>query len=216
MFGFGFGFGSGSSCSQHQSQPFYPPYGAQQYYPPYGEEDFGQYPQAFPPLSESFSEWWSNQGTRNMTRESRLPRQSRNRPREGDRYDIRYLIRRARDSPCFRHDHTLLTQHGDMPFRAGDWELDRRHMIEVQFDHFGVASSCKSTSARGRPWRPEQDLFSTNVASARLQMEAERFRERFCPNSDSESDDYHFGGGQTRHGRQNALARSWNSGPDNR
>lgn len=85
--------------------------------------------------------------------------------------NVQVLCRRARDSPCFQHDHPLMTQHSAPPFRAGEWEMDWKHRIEVQFDHHGVASACKSTRQRGRPWIPEQHKLGLLQAESKIQME---------------------------------------------
>lgn len=81
------------------------------------------------------------------------------------------LWARGISSPCFRHDHHVIVRFSDPPFSAGNWEIDRRHMIEVQFDQFGVASHCRSTWGRMGPWRADRFRYSVDEAYSKLQME---------------------------------------------
>ena len=81
------------------------------------------------------------------------------------------LWSRGVSSPCFRHDHHLILRNGRPPFSIGNWEIDWRHMIEIQFDQFGVASHCRSTWRRMGPWRADRYKFSIEEANSKLQME---------------------------------------------
>jgi hypothetical protein len=81
------------------------------------------------------------------------------------------LWARGVSSPCFRHDHQILTRYGRLPYPAGDQEIDWRNMIEVQFDQFGVASHCSSTHGRMAPWRPNRYRYSFEEACAKLRGE---------------------------------------------
>lgn len=74
-------------------------------------------------------------------------------------------------SPCLRHDHHIVTNDGSPPFSAGTWEIDRRHMIEVQFDQFGIASDCRSTWGRMGPWRANRYRYGVEEACVKLQSE---------------------------------------------
>ena len=81
------------------------------------------------------------------------------------------LWSRGVSSPCFRHDHHVIVRSSNPPFSAGSWEIDRRHMIEVQFDQYGVASHCRSTWGRMGPWRASRYRYSVEEAYSKLQME---------------------------------------------
>ncbi len=81
------------------------------------------------------------------------------------------LWSRGVSSPCFRHDHHVIMRYSDPPFSAGNWEVDRRHMIEVRFDQFGVASHCRSTWGRMDPWRADRYRYSVEEANSKLQNE---------------------------------------------
>lgn len=85
--------------------------------------------------------------------------------------DPAILWSRGESSPCFRHDHRIVIRSSDPPFSAGSWEIDHRHLIEVQFDQFGVASHCRSTWGRMGPWRPDHYRFSVEEAYLKLRME---------------------------------------------
>ncbi len=89
----------------------------------------------------------------------------------GMNFDPAMLWSRGISSPCFRHDHHAIVRYSDPPISAGDWEIDRRHMIEVQFDQFGVASHCRSTWGRMGPWRGDRYRYSVEEASSKLQAE---------------------------------------------
>lgn len=85
--------------------------------------------------------------------------------------DSNMLWSRGIYSPCFRHDHHIIMKWSDPPFPVGDWEVDRRQMIEVQFDQFGVASTCRSTEGRVAVWRPERHQYTVEQAYAKLTSE---------------------------------------------
>jgi hypothetical protein len=85
--------------------------------------------------------------------------------------DPAMLWSRGISSPCFRHDHHVIVRNSDPPFSAGNWETDWRHMIEVQFDQFGVASDCRSTWGRLGPWRANRHRYSPDEAHSKLQTE---------------------------------------------
>ncbi|KAF7510811.1 hypothetical protein GJ744_005911 [Endocarpon pusillum] len=89
----------------------------------------------------------------------------------GRNSDQAILWSRGISSPCFRHDHHVIVQSSNPPFSAGNCEIDRRHMIEVQFDQFGVASHCRSTRGRMGPWRANRYRYSVEEAYSKLQME---------------------------------------------
>lgn len=89
----------------------------------------------------------------------------------GPNLDPAILWSRGISSPCFCHDHHLIIRNGTPPFSAGDWEIDGRHMIEVQFDHFGVASHCRSTWGRIGPWRADRHRFGVGDAYSKLRLE---------------------------------------------
>lgn len=74
-------------------------------------------------------------------------------------------------SPCFHHDHHIIIRNSRPPFSAGNWETDRRHMIEIQFDQFGVASHCRSMWGRMGPWRADRYRHGVQAASLKLQLE---------------------------------------------
>ena len=81
------------------------------------------------------------------------------------------LWSRGISSPCFLHDHHVIIRNTDPPFSAGNWEIDRRHMIEVHFDRFGVASHCRSTWGRTGPWRDDRYQHSVDEAHVKLQAD---------------------------------------------
>lgn len=85
--------------------------------------------------------------------------------------DPSMLWSRGISSPCFRHDHHVIIRNSAPPFSAGNWEIDRRQMIEVQFDQFGVASDCRSTWGRTGPWRANRYRFSHEEAYTKLRIE---------------------------------------------
>jgi hypothetical protein len=89
----------------------------------------------------------------------------------GSDVDSGALWSRGVSSPCFRHDHHLIIRNSAPPFSAGSWELDRRQMIEVQFDQFGVASHCRSTWGRMGPWRADRYRYSVEEAYSKLHGE---------------------------------------------
>jgi hypothetical protein len=105
--------------------------------------------------------------------------------------DPAMLWSRGVSSPCFRHDHHVIIQNSRPPFSAGNWEIDRRHMIEVQFDQFGVASHCRSTWGRIGPWRADRYNYGVQAASSKLQMEITILLSRLGFNS---NDGLHRGG----------------------
>lgn len=88
------------------------------------------------------------------------------------------LWSRGASSPCFRHDHHIITRYSAPPISAGNWEIDRRHMIEVQFDQFGVASHCRSTWGRMGPWRADCYRYSVEKAYSKLRIEIMMFMSR--------------------------------------
>lgn len=95
----------------------------------------------------------------------------RGRPWSGRDIEPTVIWSRGVSSPCFRHDHHLVIRYSAPPFSAGNWEVDRRHMIEVQFDQLGVASHCRSTWGRMGPWRADRYRFSMDEAYSKLQTE---------------------------------------------
>lgn len=85
--------------------------------------------------------------------------------------DSAMLWSRGVSSPCLRHDHHLIIRNSRPPFSAGNWEMDWRHMIEIQFDQFGVASHCRSTWGRMGPWRAERYKINMEQAYSKLETE---------------------------------------------
>lgn len=81
------------------------------------------------------------------------------------------LWARGVSSPCFRHDHHIISRNGTPPVSAGNWETDWRQIIEVQFDQFGVASDCRSTWGRTGPWRANRYRYTIVEAYSKLQLE---------------------------------------------
>jgi hypothetical protein len=94
------------------------------------------------------------------------------------------LWSRGISSPCFRHDHHVIVRNSVPPFSPGNWEIDRRHMIEVQFDQYGVASHCRSTWGRLGPWRAERHRYSPEEAHSKLQTEIAMLMPRLGLNPD--------------------------------
>ena len=110
--------------------------------------------------------------------------------------DPAMLWSRGISSPCFRHDHHIVVSNSGPPFSAGNWEIDRRHMIEVQFDQFGVASHCRSTWGRMAPWRPDRFRYSVEEAMTKLRIEIEMLMSRLAVgmNSPLRQEAQDFGG----------------------